>query len=325
MQAIGILHPLAPHRDPGRPSDSDFGRAALAAAAHGIDVVLGASARDGLLTGVVARPDRWVPATDVAIGAALHRFPDGDRPQAWQALSSSLADVPLINPDALVRTCRDKQATHDQLAAAGVAVPDQVSTDLDAALDAWGLAFLKPRFGAFGRDVRRIQAGEALPTGGDWVLQRAVLPPQGWAGVSVRVLVQRGPDGCWVACPPAARVSTTDPVVNHARGARVHPLQDLFPASEAAVRQAALEAAAALSQGPGGDDVGELGVDVVLDPHGAAWVIEVNGKPRGRLAALAGQWPDRFAPARQEALLRPVLFAASRAALHPGVSPRPPR
>lgn len=307
---LGLLTPLASHRSPRRPSASAFGKAARAAGHVGIDLVLTDHVEGGRAWGSRVEGDAWVPAVGVRCDAWLHRFPDGDRPADWTALVRELGDAPLVNPEKAVALCRDKAACHDLLAAAGVPVPDQVAADLPRALDAWGAAFLKPRHGAFGRGVRRVVPGDALPEGDDWVLQRAVPPPQGWAGVSVRVLVQREPDGSWHVAPGAVRRHATDPVVNHARGATVVPTDVLD--RPAAVDAAALAAATALAAQPWGDDLGELGVDVVVDPDGGAWVIEVNGKPRGRLEALAALDPARFGPEHEAALLRPLRFAASR-------------
>lgn len=299
---IAILWPLAPGRAPGRPEDTPFGRSALALREEGVDVVLGGEAAGGQLRGVGLAGDRWA-AFEGPVDAAWHRFPDGDRPQAWAALRDGLGPLPLGNGAALVALCRDKAESHEALG--DVQRPAQVSAteDFGPALEAWGAGFLKPRFGAFGRGVRRVRPGDALPTEPGWVLQQAVPPPAGWAGWSVRVLVQRDPDGTWVLPPSALRRSREDPVVNRARGAAVAPLADAVPRDvHDAVRAVALAAARALAD----PWTLELGVDVVVDRDGAPWVVEVNGKPRGRLAALASDDPDRFGPAAREAALRPL-------------------
>jgi hypothetical protein len=157
-------------------------------------------------------------------------------------------------------------------------------------------------------------AGDPRPAtaeglGGDEpaILQRAILPPAGWAGVACRVLVQR--DGtAWWAGIPVARVSRTDAVVNAARGAEVHPLAALFPAAVAGVRAAAVQAAADLEQACGA--VVELGVDVVLDEALAPWVVEVNGRPRGRLEAIAASDPG-WMEAHVAACVRPLRAVAA--------------
>ena len=68
----------------------------------------------------------------------------------------------------------------------------------------------------------------------------------------------------------------------------------------------------------GGPAVGaalELGVDLVIDRDGQPWVIEVNGRPDGRLTGLARQWPARYGAAAAEAARRPIerLGAIARA------------
>ncbi|MCB9683322.1 MAG: hypothetical protein H6733_17790 [Alphaproteobacteria bacterium] len=326
MHTVGILFPLAPGRAPSDPRATAFGRAALAARAWGVDVLVGVPGPHGAVGAAVRTVEgvaAWQPVRGARVHAWLHRFPDGDRPEAWTALLPHLGPAPVVNPPSLVVTCRDKLVSQRLLEAAGVAMPPVVDPHdgpiAREALDGWGAAFLKPRFGAFGRGVRLVRRGEALPDASGWVLQRAVPPPSGTSGVSVRVLVQRDVGGVWVVPTAAARVGHDDPVVNHARGAAVEPLDaHVGPDGQRAVHALAVAAADALAACPGGDDLGELGLDVVLDPDGRPHLIEVNAKPRGRLDALATHWPERFAAERDAAVVRPVRFAAWRAGLlHP--------
>ena len=58
----------------------------------------------------------------------------------------------------------------------------------------------------------------------------------------------------------------------------------------------------------------EVGVDLVPDAAGGAWVIEVNGRPRGRLAALGEAWKREH----EEACVRP-LFELSRSSSGPPI------
>ena len=61
----------------------------------------------------------------------------------------------------------------------------------------------------------------------------------------------------------------------------------------------------------------ELGVDLVVDEDGELHVIEVNGRPRGRLEVLAQQDPTRFQGAHAAAIARPLRWLAWRhAGLH---------
>ena len=294
--ALGVL--VAPYdAEPGHPGDRPIGRAALRLEAEGCAVVFGHEARGGALRGVRAAPEGWRPTELLPLAVAYDRFPSRSRPVAYERLVAGLQGVPLANPPALVSLCADKLACQQVLAAAGVEMPaveDDPARFADQ-LARWGGAFLKPRYGAFGAGVRRVERPDELsptcpgPIDGELepaLLQRAVPPPQGLAGVACRVLVQRLADGGWWAEQPVARLSRTDAVVNAARGADVQPLQRVFPEAFEAVRQVSVAAATALAAQPRGHWLVEVGVDVVLDGALRPWVIEVNSRPRGRLEAL---------------------------------------
>ncbi|MEZ4238797.1 MAG: ATP-grasp domain-containing protein [Myxococcota bacterium] len=313
IPAIAVLvPPLRP--DPGDPAAQPVGRAALALEAEGVPVLFAARAAGGRVDGVRATASGWVAARGLRVAAAYDRFPGERHPAAHAALLAGLGEVPVVNAPAVVALCRDKLATQVALEAHGLRVP-AVEPDparFAARLAAWGAGFLKPRYGALGRDIRRVVPGDALPdtlegsqpgTREPALLQRAVPPPAGWAGASVRALVQRDGDG-FVAVTPVLRRSRTDPVVNVARGAEVGPID---AADVAALAVAAAEAVAAAAPGP----VVELGVDLVLDPDGQPWLVEVNGKPRGRLEALVAQ-DARWGPAHLEACARPLRWLARR-------------
>jgi predicted ATP-grasp superfamily ATP-dependent carboligase len=55
----------------------------------------------------------------------------------------------------------------------------------------------------------------------------------------------------------------------------------------------------------------ELGVDLVVASDGAPWLIELNGRPGGRLSGLAAADPARFQDAATEALARPLRALAA--------------
>ena len=143
------------------------------------------------------------------------------------------------------------------------------------------------------------------------LLQRAVAPPAGAAGACVRVLVQRCEDGGWIVPLQVLRWSPVDPVANAARGAVLRPVDDVLPGAVERLGRLAVGAAHALA--PDCPTAVELGVDVVPDPDGGLWVIEVNAKPLGRLEGLAALDPDRFAAAHVEACLRPLRRLAALA------------
>lgn len=294
-----------------------MGRAALRLGEEGVDAVFGHHAEDGMLVGLRAVPGGWEPAR-ARVVAAYCRYPSQGDPDGYARLLEGLG-VPVHNPVAPTRLCRDKVACQRHLEAHGLPQPP-IETDparFAERLETWGAAFLKPRYGAFGRGVRRVRPGDPLPAWGEGAvpgvdeplfLQAAVPPPPGWAGVSVRVLVQRDGDG-WIAEAPAARCSRTDPVVNAARGAEVRPAEEL--ADPEALRGLALEVARALTRSPDGEGLVELGVDLAVDPQGIPHVLEVNARPRGRLLALAERDP-RWMPAHVEACARPLRWLATR-------------
>jgi glutathione synthase/RimK-type ligase-like ATP-grasp enzyme len=296
--------------------------AATAVSTRGLPVVLGGRAEGGAVIGRRFVDGAALQPGPVHVHGCWHRFADHARPIAWRKLRRGLRGALILNPPKAVDLCRDKLRCQRFLEARGVAQPE-VSGDVGAfpaLLRAWGAAFLKPRGGSMGRDVVLLRAGDPLPTltPGAWVLQRAVAPPAGFAAMCARVLIQREPEGTWWVAPIAVRTSHDQPVANHARGAAVHDAADLLPAS--AVERLLLSArrvAEAFAQHPGGDLVAELGVDLVLDPDLREHVIEVNGKPRSSVRALAAAAPDRYAQAlaraRELPLLRIHAVAAARA------------
>ncbi len=114
--------------------------------------------------------------------------------------------------------------------------------------------------------------------------------------IRVRLLAQRTAGG-WVLPAAVARRDRNDPVANVARTSEVAP----FPVET--LRQTALAVCDALD-----DPLAlELGLDFAIDDDGRPWLIEVNGRPRGRLERLAELWPDRFAEAHHAALVRPLV------------------
>lgn len=292
MKAVGVLVRCPPGRPPPPPDAMPVGRAALLAEAEGIPVVVGDEVSGGVMSGLRAVGGAWV-RTEAELVACYDRFPSQTWPKRF-AHSVAELGVPLGNPPALTALCRDKVACQRHLEAAGIAQPPLLEALTEA-------AFLKPRHGSFGQGVRRVVPGDVeLPvaglSSGDWLLQRAVPPPDGWAAVSVRLLAQRDLDG-WHLAQPVARRDRTDPVANVARTAEVvpHPL-------DAPLRSLALEVCAALET----PHLVELGLDFAIDVDGRPWLIEVNGRPRGRLEVAAERWPRLFAEAHRNALVRPI-------------------
>lgn len=300
------------------PSERPLGRAALRAASLGIPVLFATQTARGAASGLVARLDRWEPASDQPVTAVYDRFPCQSQPERHEALLAGLPGALISNPPSLVRLCRDKLAAQAALEARGALMPEVEGDPNTFAerLSQWGAAFLKPRYGSFGEGVRRLTRGQEIPRevwAEAFVLQRAIEPPRGSPYLCCRVLAQRDPGGGWVAGEPVVRVSEHDPVVNAARGASVLQLSDALPESAAAVLDAGIAAARALSELPDGEQLCEVGVDVVLDERRRPFVIEVNGRPRGRLEVLAAGDPGRFRALHEATCLRPIHWLWVRA------------
>lgn len=325
MITIGVLVPTAPGLPPS-PDDRPVGRAALKLRAQGITVIFGDTViRSGdavVMDGLIAAPGTWQPHRSPIM--ALHdRFPSQRRAAQYAAAQAVLGELPLGNPPSITLLCRDKVACQDTLEGSGAVMPPVVSDPaaFEATLRMWGVGFLKPRFGALGIGVRRVRPGDPLPDVlpgavpgrlDPAILQRAVPPPFGWAGRSVRALVQRLPGGGWYQCPPVTRQSRTDFVVNAARGASVAPAQDvLSPHTMNHIAECCEAICQRIASLPDGDRVVELGLDLMIDDGDRAVLIEVNSRPRGRLEALAALDAARFSAAHVEACARPLAYMAS--------------
>ena len=300
------------------PEQRPIGRAALQLADDGIDVVFGDEVRDGRLWGFRAVPGGWSLAEGVPLLAVHDRFASQTYPGHFQRILEQTSKVPFGNPLALTQLCRDKVETQRWLGERGVAMP-AIETDpslFGATLERWGVAFAKPRYGALGKGVRQVSRGDSVAThvvgAVDGVLepvflQRAIAPPAGWAGVSLRLLTQRTTSGDWLIVSWIMRRSREDPVVNVARGAEVSDArQHLTPVVLRQVQARALAVAEVLSTHPASESLVELGIDLVLDLDDTPHLIEVNSRPRGRLEVLASTSPEQYADAHAEACARPI-------------------
>ena len=246
----------------------------FAAVAIGHDVVFGSRVDDGWFHGLRPVPGGWEPAR-IRPRAAYDRFPSQTQPDVYAALLHGLPGVPILNPPRITALLRDKLRT--QLLLHDLGMPPVATHGFAAVLP----GFAKPRFGSFGQGVFRTDVPPSEP---GLVVQRAIDPPDGWAGVALRILAQRTSAGI-VVRTPVARLDRHDPVVNRARGAAVEPVSSRFPRAEDPARALAR---AVLERLPGAI---EVGVDAVLDRDHQPHLIEVNSRPRGRLAALASLDP----------------------------------
>jgi len=289
---------------------------------QGVQVVLGSTLQGGQMSGWTVQNHRWVRCSDVNVVAVYDRYPSQTRPEDFQEALEQLHGVPLCNPPKVTSLCRDKLLCQRFLEESGVELP---SVEGDPALfvergKQWQHCFLKPRFGSFGMGIQMVTARdwqnradrivEAI-AGQDWIIQAGVCPPSDWAGVSLRALCQRDGFRTWQVLPVVVRRHRSDPVVNAARGAELVAADHVLgQTTREQVEAISLQVCHALSTLPEGDAIVELGIDLVVDADDAPHVIEVNSRPRGRLAALADQWPDRFACSHRDAIVRPLMSLA---------------
>ena len=308
----------------GAPSDRPLGCAALNLEREGITILLGDQVRGGRIHAWRATEAGWTQDSAAGVVAVHDRYPAEARSRTWRELRRSLGDSLFGNPPDLTTLCKDKLACQTFLSSLSLGMPEVEGDEarFEERIATWGSAFLKPRRGSSGAGIRLLRGPEDLPTPQpplsgprqpntlvrtDWILQRAVDPPPGLAGLALRVLVQREVSGNWWIGPAVARRSTSDPVVNAARGAEV--LQGDAAVSSDCLAIAASQSARvaeALAERPGGDRLVELGLDFVVGSDGLPHLIEVNSAPRGRLLHLARLHPARWQQTHQDAVERPL-------------------
>ena len=306
---------------PPPPESRPIGRAALMLAGQGIDVIFGDTLRAGRFDGMRAIPGGWQAVQDLPIDAIHDRYPSQIRAHVFQQILQEQEGLPMANPLSFTQLCRDKVACQQAMESAGVSMP-ALETRPEAfasRLQEWGAGFLKPRYGALGQGVQRVEPTDALRPSlpglvpgrlEPAILQRAIAPPSGWAGRALRVLVQRTADG-WHFCPPVVRSSKTDPVANAARGAQVDAGPSVLSEQVLQrVHDSCTEITQALDTVPEAARAVEAGVDLVLDPGNQPHLIEINSRPRGRLEVLAQQCSDQFGQAHIEAVARPLQMLA---------------
>ena len=321
-RTIGVLVPTDGNTPTTPPSARPIGRAALRLVDHNIDVIFGDQLLAGKITGFRATKDGWVAAHNVVVSGLHDRFPSQLRAEKYEAILAASTDIPMGNSPAVTRLCRDKLRTQEVLQEVGIPMPPvqgdpaRFSTDLTL----WGHGYLKPRYGALGIGVVRVSPGDPLPTHTTGVvphrpdptiLQAGVAPPAGWASRTVRVLIQRTPEGGWFSGIPVVRQSRIDPVANAARGAEVAPGPAVLNQKTLnRIDDAVLELCRAFDQIESARHLVEAGVDLVLDGDHRPWLIEVNSRPRGRMEVLANTDPETYLAAHINACARPLQVIA---------------
>ena len=251
------------------------------------------------------------------------RFPSQIRSSHFLDIQSIATDIPFGNPFSTTLLCRDKLACQRLLENNTLNIPEVIAvpSQFDTALRRWGLGFIKPQFGALGQGVQAVTPPMRIPPSlpgvvpnrlEPTILQRGISPPVGWAGMSVRQLMQKEVGGSWIARTAVLRRSKDESVVNVARGAQAVPAIDFLPSDtiQEIERQSFVTCSILDKESDGQYNV-ELGLDFVIDPDYQPWLIEVNSRPRGRLETLAIHDPDRFLIEHQSACVQPIRYLAS--------------
>ena len=321
---IGVLVPIDGATPTTPPEARPIGRSALMLAKRGINVIFGDTANNSNMSGHRAIPGGWEQVSDVPVKAVHDRYPSQLRGAQWTAIQQGLVGVPMGNPMDFTMFCRDKLLCQTRLEEHGIRMP-KVEGDpalFAARIDEWKTAFFKPRFGALGIGVRHVQPGDPISstcqgvipnTPDPAILQQAVPPPAGWAGRSVRVLIQRTTENGWFTGVPVVRQSRNDFVVNAARGAEIAAgSQILAPNLLRTISTEVERICEALDHMPEAHNMVEAGIDLVIDNKERVWLIEINSRPRGRLELLAGSQPESFQDLHVAVCARPIEVLAQR-------------
>lgn len=327
---VGILVPDYPPPLP-KPSTKPIGRAVQNLIKKDIQTVFGNKVsnhrNDTRLSGFSIQNNNWV-SVETKISALHDRFPSQIRFNHFQTILPYTKELIFGNPFAITMLCRDKIQTQYYLEKHGIQMPEIITEHqyFSETLSEWNLGFLKPQFGALGKNVQAVtDPSPFLPAFLEGVvpgkqehtfIQRGIEAPKGWKGLSLRQLVQRKPDGSWMVLPAVLRRSQEDLVVNVARGAEAVLGEEHLPSETMEdIYEQSLSIAKALQNHPEGEYSVEFGLDFVIDQDYQAWLIEVNSRPRGRLEVLAKRNPERFETLHQKACIAPILFLAEQAKL----------
>ena len=251
------------------------------------------------------------------------RFPSQIRHQHFSDIRSVSNNIPFGNPFSTTLLCRDKLACQRILECSTLDIPEVIDdpTQFRSTLEQWGQGFIKPQFGALGKGVQAVKPSMSIPhllpgvvqnRLEPTILQRGISPPAGWAGMSIRQLMQKDTDGNWIARTAVLRRSKEESVVNVARGAEAVPASDSLPSETILeIKRQSFVACNILDKEPDGLYNVEFGLDFVIDPEYKPWLIEVNSRPRGRLENLAQSYPERFHKEHQDACIQPIRYLAS--------------
>lgn len=324
---VGILVPDYPPPLP-KPSEKPIGSATHLLRDQKIQTLFGNKIikenNKVIMYGMTIKEDEWIPAFS-EIKALHDRFPSQIRALHFQKILPEVNEIILGNPFEITLLCRDKIKTQRFLEEHGVLMPKIITEyqNFSDALSEWKTGFLKPQFGALGKNVQALTAQAAsIPEFLEGVvpgkkektfIQQGITAPKGWKGLSLRQLIQRMPCGSWRMSPAVLRRSREDLVVNVARGAEAVLAENHLPLETMEnIGAQSLSIAQALQKYPKGQHAVEFGLDFVIDQDYQPWLIEVNSRPRGRLEVLARRNPERFLALHQRACVAPILYLAEQ-------------
>jgi glutathione synthase/RimK-type ligase-like ATP-grasp enzyme len=326
LENIGIFVPPSNSASRPPPSQRPLSKAVYDLKTEGIQCVFGhrfEKSMDGtLMSGVTLEQGKWVQVEQAPILCVHDRFPSQIRREHFQEAMTVIdaTTTPVGNPIDFTLLCRDKIKCQRWLESEGHSLPpiEVLPQNFDLRLQEWGAGFIKPQFGALGMGVSLVHPGATIPeslqglvpnTREATLLQRAIHPPENYAGMSVRCLIQHQKGGGWIVRTPVLRSALKDPVVNVARGAVAQAATDLLPHHTVlAIKEKSREIGAIIERLPKARNIVECGIDFVIDPNFDPWTIEVNSRPRGRLEVLAQKDPERFMPEHLDALAQPIRY-----------------
>lgn len=246
----------------------------------------GAACRVAPFTALMGGSTGLDPAFEQAAGVLVRTIPGGTLEQVVLRMDllhlAQEHGLRVLNSPRALEGCVDKFLTTARLGRAGIPVPETVACQTSSqALEAYdrlgGDVVFKPLFGSEGRGMVRVTDRETawrvattLERLGAVLYAQAFVRHPGW---DLRVFTL---DGRVVAA--MTRHSRSDWRTNVALGGEARPATAPAEAAGLALRSAAVMGAEM------------AGVDLLVDPQGKWWVIEVNAVPGWRgLAEATGQ------------------------------------
>lgn len=199
--------------------------------------------------------------------------------------------VPICNPRIFTELCKDKWAFQKYMLKNDVYMPPIAQDHFQYWIEKWGgVAIAKPQFGSFGVGIELIEFSpspfrESVHGLDPTIIQKYIQPPIGFAGISVRQLIQRNADRSWTLRTAVARISLNDPIVNAARGADIARAIDMLP-TKCCKKIHSMSNKIAHALGKISPFVIEVGLDYVISQHFEPVFIEANAQPKGKLKGL---------------------------------------